>query len=149
MCPLLASTQYTHLQRDPVAARAALGAALRRIDAAGGWGWPDDRNPFPGLRPFDVDQHRVFFGRAAEIEALAGLLRSPAERAGGSVLRWLQERRAGGRWRAGVGPPEQHFPVPVVVLHGLLAATHPGAGAAGGARRLLTPAAPPAPLALR
>jgi WD40 repeat protein len=84
--PLLTSTQYTQLARDPVAARAALGTALRLIDAAGGWGWPDDRSPFPGLRPFDVDQHRVFFGRAAEIEALAGLLRSPAERAGGGVL---------------------------------------------------------------
>jgi hypothetical protein len=34
--------------------------ALHRIDAA----WPDDRSPFPGLRPFEVDQHRVFFGRA-------------------------------------------------------------------------------------
>jgi WD40 repeat protein/energy-coupling factor transporter ATP-binding protein EcfA2 len=84
--PLLTSTQYTRLDRDPVAARAALSAALRRIDAAGGWGWPDDRSPFPGLRPFDIDQHRVFFGRAAEIETLAGLLRSPAERAGGGML---------------------------------------------------------------
>jgi hypothetical protein len=39
--------------------------------------------------------------------------------------RWLQERRApvaaGGPVAA--RPPEQHFPVPVVVLHGLLAAT--------------------------
>jgi hypothetical protein len=69
--PLLASTQYTSLDRDTDAARAALAAALRRIDAAGGWGWPDGRSPFPGLRPFDVDQHRVFFGRAAEIETLA------------------------------------------------------------------------------
>jgi len=84
--PLLTSTQYTRLGPDPVAARAALGAALRRVDAAGGLGWPDDRSPFPGLRPFDVDQHRVFFGRAAEIDTLAGLLRSPAERAGGGVL---------------------------------------------------------------
>jgi manganese efflux pump family protein len=39
--------------------------------------------------------------------------------------RWLQVRRAsvaaGGQVSA--GPPEQHFPVPVVILHGLLAAT--------------------------
>jgi hypothetical protein len=39
--------------------------------------------------------------------------------------RWLQERRApvaaGGAVSA--RPPEQHFPVPVVILHGLLAAT--------------------------
>ena len=41
------------------------------------------------------------------------------------AARWLQDRRApvaaGGPVAA--RPPEQHFPVPVVVLHGLLAAT--------------------------
>ena len=84
--PLLEWSQYADLATDPVAARAALTAALRRVDAAGGWGWPDGRSPFPGLRPFDVDQHQVFFGRAAEIQALAELLRSPAERAGRGVL---------------------------------------------------------------
>jgi WD40 repeat protein len=84
--PLLEWSQYADLVSDPEAARAALTAALRRVDVAGGWGWPDGRSPFPGLRPFDTDQHRVFFGRAAEVEALAGLLRSPAEQAGRSVL---------------------------------------------------------------
>jgi hypothetical protein len=84
--PLLRSTQYADLVRDPVAARRTLAAALRRVDASGGLGWPDGRSPFPGLRPFDVDQHRVFFGRTSEVEALAGLLRSPAERTGRVVL---------------------------------------------------------------
>jgi TIR domain/Novel STAND NTPase 1 len=84
--PLLEWSQYADLVSDPEAARAALAAALRRVDVAGGWGWPDGRSPFPGLRPFDVDQHRVFFGRAVEVEALAGLLRSPAEQAGGGML---------------------------------------------------------------
>jgi WD40 repeat protein/energy-coupling factor transporter ATP-binding protein EcfA2 len=77
--PLLAEVQYTDVTRDPVAARAAVAEALRRIDAAGGLGWPDDRSPFPGLRPFDIDRHRVFFGRAEEIKQLAELLRSAAE----------------------------------------------------------------------
>ncbi|MGH3792470.1 MAG: ATP-binding protein [Pseudonocardiaceae bacterium] len=77
--PLLTEVQHTDLTQDPVAAR----AALRRIDAAGGWGWPDDRSPFPGLRSFDVDRHRVFFGRAAEIKQLTELVRSAAE---GAVL---------------------------------------------------------------
>jgi hypothetical protein len=40
---------------------------------------------------------------------------------------WLQGRRvpatAGASRAAPAGAPEQHFPVPVVVLHGLLAAT--------------------------
>jgi WD40 repeat protein len=84
--PLLPSTQYADLVRDRAAARVVLTAALRRVDAAGGLGWPDDLSPFPGLRPFDVNLHRVFFGRAAEIRALAGWLRSPAARAGGAVL---------------------------------------------------------------
>jgi hypothetical protein len=86
--PLLQSSQYqyTDLAGDPDAARAAVGEALRRVDAAGGLGWPDGRSPFPGLRPFEVDLHRVFFGRRTEVEALASLLRSPAEVAGGGVL---------------------------------------------------------------
>ncbi|MGH3755720.1 MAG: TIR domain-containing protein, partial [Pseudonocardiaceae bacterium] len=78
--PLLTEVQHSDLTRDPVAARAALLAA---IDAAGGSGWPDDRCPFPGLRPFDVDWHRVFFGRAGEIKQLAELVRSGTE---GAVL---------------------------------------------------------------
>ncbi|MBV9314373.1 MAG: TIR domain-containing protein [Pseudonocardia sp.] len=83
---LLTSLQYADLTIDPSAARAALAEELRRIDAVGGWGWPDDRSPFPGLRPLDVTDHQVFFGRNAEVEQLAGLLRSPAEHAEGTVL---------------------------------------------------------------
>jgi ABC-type uncharacterized transport system fused permease/ATPase subunit len=84
--PLLRSAQYADLTVDPTGARAALVEELRRVDAGGGLGWPDDRSPFPGLRPFDVEDHRVFFGRSGEVEQLAGLLRSPAERAEGAVL---------------------------------------------------------------
>ena len=84
--PLLTSVQYADLTRDLVTARAALVEALRRVNAAGGWGWPDDKSPFPGLRPVDVDEHQVFFGRRGEVEQLAGLLRSPAERAEQAVL---------------------------------------------------------------
>jgi WD40 repeat protein/energy-coupling factor transporter ATP-binding protein EcfA2 len=84
--PLLTSAQYADLTGDPGAARAALVAALRRVDAAGGFGWPDDRAPFPGLRPLDVEDHRVFFGRRDEMQRLVTLVRSPAERAEGAVL---------------------------------------------------------------
>ncbi len=85
---------------------------------AGGSGWPDDRSPFPGLRPFDTDQHRVFFGRSREVTQLAALLRSPAERVEAGCCWWWARRgvasrrwcgpgccrrwrpsRAGGRWR--------------------------------------------------
>ncbi|MGH3885365.1 MAG: TIR domain-containing protein [Pseudonocardiaceae bacterium] len=74
--PLLADVHHIDLAQDPAAARVALVAALRRVDAAGGSGWPDDRCPFPGLRPFDVGWRRVFFGRAEETKALTDLVRS-------------------------------------------------------------------------
>ncbi|MBV9031315.1 MAG: TIR domain-containing protein, partial [Pseudonocardiales bacterium] len=81
--PLLSEVQHTEVAGDLVAARVAVVEALRRIDAAGGAGWSDDRCPFPGLRPFDIEWHRVFFGRAEETKQLAELLRSAA---GGSAL---------------------------------------------------------------
>jgi len=77
--PLLADVHHIDLAQNPAAACVALVAALRRIDATGGSGWPDDRCPFPGLRPFEVGWHRVFFGRAEEIKALTELVRSAAE----------------------------------------------------------------------
>ncbi|MGB6163687.1 MAG: toll/interleukin-1 receptor domain-containing protein [Pseudonocardiaceae bacterium] len=81
--PLLSSAHRAELSP---AGRAVLVEALRRVDAAGGLGWPDDRSPFPGLRPFDVNDHQVFFGRSGEVHQLAGLLRSPVERAERAVL---------------------------------------------------------------
>ncbi|HET9257484.1 MAG TPA: TIR domain-containing protein [Pseudonocardiaceae bacterium] len=84
--PLLASEQYADLTRDPDAARAALVGALRRVDAAGGFGWTDDKSPFPGLRPLNIDEHRVFFGRSGEVAELAGLVESLAERTEQAVL---------------------------------------------------------------
>ena len=84
--PLLKAVQHLDLTGGAVATRARLAAALWRVDAVGGAGWPDDRSPFPGLRPFDADLHRVFFGRVQEVEQLAALLRSPAERAERAAL---------------------------------------------------------------
>jgi WD40 repeat protein len=84
--PLLPTLQHVDAVADPDGARSELLAALARVDAGGGRGWADGRSPFPGLRPFDVDQHRVFFGRAAEVEQLAARLRSPAERTAGALL---------------------------------------------------------------
>ena len=79
---LLASTQYADYSADPAQARAVLVKALRQVDL----GWPADRCPFPGLRPFEAEQHRVFFGRAEDVRQLAEWLRSPAERAKGAAL---------------------------------------------------------------
>jgi WD40 repeat protein len=83
---LLGSSHYADQVADPAAARVAVDAALRRLDAAGGLGWPDGRSPFPGLRPFEADLHRVFFGREVETEEVISLLRSPAESGGRVVL---------------------------------------------------------------
>lgn len=80
--PLLTTVQHVELGM----ARDVLGEAMRRIDSAGGVGWPDDRSPFPGLSHFDVEMRRVFFGRADEIDDLANLVRSPAEQADPAVL---------------------------------------------------------------
>ena len=84
--PSLESSQHVDMAGDPVGARAALVAGLRRVDAAGGVGWPDERSPFPGLHSFDIDQHRVFFGRDVETKELTERLRSPAVHGDGPVL---------------------------------------------------------------
>jgi hypothetical protein len=58
--PLLNEIHYVDWARDSVGARAALTEALLRVDAAGGFGWPDGQSPFPGLQPFGVKQNWVF-----------------------------------------------------------------------------------------
>ena len=82
---LLRPLQGLNAARDPVEARERLRLRLSIIDGRGGWGWPDERSPYPGLRPFDLDEHRVFFGRAREITQIAERLRSP-ERAVPAIL---------------------------------------------------------------
>ncbi|MCA1672499.1 MAG: toll/interleukin-1 receptor domain-containing protein, partial [Actinobacteria bacterium] len=84
--PALQALQHLDLAGDPAAARAELIRELRRIDAVGGIGWPDDRSPFPGLAPFEADHRRVFFGRGQQIQELVKLLRSPQLRAEGAAL---------------------------------------------------------------
>ena len=85
---LLASIQHTDLSPDREMARAALTEALRRVDEVGDPDWPDDRSPFPGLSSCDIDLHRVFFARDHEVEQLAELLRSTADKraAGGEKI---------------------------------------------------------------
>ncbi|MGH3822282.1 MAG: TIR domain-containing protein, partial [Pseudonocardiaceae bacterium] len=77
--PQLAEIQHIDLAFDPMAARTALVEALRIVDAAGGWGWPDDRSPFPGLRPFETTEHRAFCGRDLRVDELVEQLRRSAE----------------------------------------------------------------------
>jgi WD40 repeat protein len=83
---LLTSKQYVDVARDPAGARDRLRLRLSIIDGAGGWGWPDDASPYPGLRPFQLGEHRVFFGRGGEIKEITERLRSPAERGERAVL---------------------------------------------------------------
>ena len=84
--PLLDGLQHvTHHGPQPQA-REQICGILREIDATGGAGWPDGRSPFPGLRAFDVDMHRAFFGRRREVDDLVRLLRSLAERGEGQIV---------------------------------------------------------------
>lgn len=84
--PLLGPVQHADLTVEPDAVRKRLREALRDVDRAGGVGWPDGVSPYPGLRPFDTGQQRVFFGREREVRELTTMLRSPAESAEDAVL---------------------------------------------------------------
>jgi TIR domain/AAA ATPase domain len=97
LLPLTAEPGVRHPLLDAVQSVAYHGAqrrqgqericgTLREIHAVGGTGWPDNRSPFPGLRPFDVDMHRAFFGRHREVNQLVRLLRSVAERGEGPII---------------------------------------------------------------
>ena len=74
---LLQPIHQVDASQDPSEARKRLGLRLSEIDGGGGWGWPDDKSPYPGLRSFELGEHRVFFGRGREINGLAERLRSP------------------------------------------------------------------------
>jgi WD40 repeat protein len=82
---LLKTIQALDAAKDPDAARNSLLERLSVIDGGGGWGWPDGQSPYPGLRSFELGDHRVFFGRSREITSIAERLRSP-ERAQQAIL---------------------------------------------------------------
>ena len=82
---LLKTLQGVDAAKDPEAARAALRSRLKVIDGGGGWGWPDGKPPYPGLRSFELGDHRVFFGRSHEVSSITKRLRS-SERAQAAIL---------------------------------------------------------------
>ena len=76
--PLLDDRQHVPVQDNQRWAE-ELDVSLRRVDAARGLGWADDRSPFPGLRPFTRDMAKVFYGRGDELRRLTHRLRSLGE----------------------------------------------------------------------
>ncbi|MBV9139873.1 MAG: TIR domain-containing protein [Pseudonocardiales bacterium] len=84
--PLLGGFQDIAYHDAQPQARERVCGILRELDTTGGAGWPDGRSPFPGLRAFDVDMHRAFFGRRREVGDLMRLLRSLAERGEGQIV---------------------------------------------------------------
>ncbi|MCA1835378.1 MAG: TIR domain-containing protein, partial [Actinobacteria bacterium] len=93
--PLLNDLQYVTYHGAQLQARERICGILREIDVAGGAGWPDDQSPFPGLRAFDVDMHRAFFGRRRELDDLVRLLRSLIERGEPSTPSQIRKRLDG------------------------------------------------------
>jgi hypothetical protein len=83
--PLLKSIQGVDAAKDSATAREALRLRLAVIDGSGGLGWPDGKSPYPGLRSFELGEHRVFFGRSDEITSITKRLRS-SERTQAAVL---------------------------------------------------------------
>ncbi|WP_239342060.1 TIR domain-containing protein [Frankia sp. CiP3] len=76
----------TSYESAPERAREDLLRTMNRLDARGGWGWPDGKSPFPGLLPFTPDLHRVFFGRDQERRDLIRMLRASDARNNSSVI---------------------------------------------------------------
>lgn len=74
--PLLGFLQHADLAVDADLSLRKLVETLRRLDEGVGAGWTDDRSPYPGLRPYDIDLHLAFFGRGAEISQQLDVLRS-------------------------------------------------------------------------
>lgn len=81
--PALESVQHLDMAGDPATTRADLVAMLRRVDAVGGAGWPDDRLRFP-----DCSLHGAPTGR----EALRSVIEEPARLAGIDVDPALADR---------------------------------------------------------
>lgn len=82
---LLDAIQDVDATKDEAAARERLRSRLTVIDGGGGWGWPDGKSPYPGLRSFELGEHRVFFGRSHEVSSITKRLRS-SERAQSAIL---------------------------------------------------------------
>jgi WD40 repeat protein len=79
-------TQWADLTGNAAWARAELVEALHRLDGMGGTSGSDGSRPYPGLRAFDADLARFFFGRKAESDQLAKLLRASARSRRAEVL---------------------------------------------------------------
>jgi WD40 repeat protein len=86
------SNQLSHLQTvdyssHPADAIAAVVRLLRRLSGDYLEGeWPGERNPFPGLRPFDQSTRAAFFGRESLSIRLAEAAKALAQRASGEYL---------------------------------------------------------------
>jgi hypothetical protein len=61
-------------------------ASLRQLDGAGGVPWSAGVAVYPGLRPFDAGQARVFFGSDEDARQLAERLRAAADQSAGGLV---------------------------------------------------------------
>jgi WD40 repeat protein len=77
---LMERVQYGAFHADRGMAREQLRVTLRQLDAGGRTGWREGQNPYPGLKPFQSNRSRLFFGRGQETRDLAARLRAEAGR---------------------------------------------------------------------
>ncbi len=92
--PLLADIQWVDLGAEGAEAgyrRLWTGLLQAGIDPQDSLSWDPARSPYPGLRPFAVEDAAVFFGRDAEIRRLVELFQPSAS-------------LGSGRWVSLVGP---------------------------------------------
>lgn len=96
--PLLKSAQYADLTVDPTKARAALAEALRRIDAAGGFGWPDEWHRFQGCARLTLNSIGCFSVGVRRPRSLPSCCDRPLSGTGWRCWWWALRGAVSPRW---------------------------------------------------
>jgi hypothetical protein len=83
---LLTGVQWVDLRDSDALGRLRCGLERAGLTATSSLDWDSTRSPYPGLRPFDVEDAAVFFGRGVEIDKLQDLFRPTLQRGPGRFV---------------------------------------------------------------
>jgi WD40 repeat protein/energy-coupling factor transporter ATP-binding protein EcfA2 len=125
---LLDDVQWVDLaEGEPAFARLLAGLRLAGLDPADAFAWDPTRPPYPGLKPFSVEDAAVFFGRDQETHRLLELLQPTLQRGAGRFVAVVGPSGSGksSLVRAGVLPRLQRRPARWVLLPVLRPGQHP------------------------